>query len=158
MYAKFELLDLILEGNSMLSKNINLHNARRKEEDEFYTQLSDIGKELKHYKSHFKDKVIYCNCDDYRYSNFYKHFVNNFESLGLKKLIASHYKERQLDLFNDNDFENPKVSIYEGRNKNEIITLRGDGDFRSQESIEFLKQSDIVITNPPFSLFREYIN
>ncbi len=76
----------------------------------------------------------------------------------MKKLIASHYKERQLDLFNDNDFENPKVSIYEGRNKNEIITLRGDGDFRSQESIEFLKQSDIVITNPPFSLFREYIN
>jgi hypothetical protein len=147
-------------------KNENLHSAKNSKKDEFYTQLIDIEKELKHYKEHFKDKVVYCNCDDPRVSNFFHYFSYNFEKLGLKKLIATCYKSQNMDLFSKNDSENAIYLEYEGdKNKNNIPDteeigikkLKGDGDFRSKECIELLKQSDIVVTNPPFSLFREYV-
>lgn len=142
----------------MAQKNGNLHNAKRAKNDEFYTQLTDIENEIKkeNYKDFFKGKVVYCNCDDARNSNFFKYFSNNFETLGLKKLITTGYKENGKGV----------VLIYEGdKNGNfmvdddEIIVreLEGDGDFRSAESIEFLKECDVVVTNPPFSLFREYV-
>ena len=124
--------------------------------DEFYTQLTDIEKECKHYRDYFKDKVIYCNCDDARESNFFKYFAMNFEFLGLKKLITTSYNENG---------HGTKL-IYEGdKNGNhyaddeEIIVeeLKGNGSFDSEECIEILKQVDIVVTNPPFSLFREYV-
>ena len=136
--------------------NANLTNAKKAKNDEFYTQLSDIEKEMRHYKSFFKDKIVYCNCDDARESNFFKYFSLNFEHLGLKKLITTGYKADGRGV----------VLIYEGdKNGNrtvedsEIVTkeLEGNGDFRSEECIEFLKEADVVITNPPFSLFREYV-
>jgi len=148
------------------SKNNNLHSAKNSKKDEFYTQLIDIEKELKHYKEHFKDKVVYCNCDDPRVSNFFHYFSYNFEKLGLKKLIATCYKSQNMDLFSKNDSEKAIYLEYEGdKNKNNIPDteeigikkLKGDGDFRSKECIELLKQADIVVTNPPFSLFREYV-
>lgn len=141
-----------------------LTKAKKNKNDEFYTQLSDIESELQHYKSHFKDKVVFCNCDDARISNFFEYFASNFKELGLKKLIASCYKEQKNDLFNTEETENGFFFEYSGRegeknkpSSNDIVHFEGDGDFRSPESIELLKQSDIVITNPPFSLFREYI-
>jgi hypothetical protein len=146
--------------------NKNLHKAKSNKKDEFYTQLSDIERELKHYKKHFKDKVVYCNCDDPRISNFFHYFSYNFEKLGLKKLITTCYKNQQRDLFSQNDSEEAIYLEYEGdKNGNHIPDieeigvkpLKGDGDFRSAESIELLKQADIVVTNPPFSLFREYV-
>ncbi len=146
--------------------NKNLHQAKNSKKDEFYTQLSDIEKELKHYKKHFKDKVVYCNCDDPRVSNFFHYFSYNFEKLGLKKLITTCYKNQQRDLFSQNNSERAIYLEYEGdKNGNNvpdpeeigIVHLKGDGDFRSQEGIELLKQVDIVVTNPPFSLFREYV-
>lgn len=148
-------------------KNKNLHKAKSGKKDEFYTQLSDIENELKHYKEHFKDKVIYCNCDDPRVSNFFHYFSYNFEKLGLKKLITTCYKSQSADLFSQNDNEKAIYLEYNGdKNGNNIPDvneigihyLEGDGDFRSKESIELLKKADIVITNPPFSLFREYVS
>ena len=148
------------------SLNSNLHKAKNSKKDEFYTQLSDIEKELKHYKKHFKDKVVYCNCDDPRVSNFFHYFSYNFEHLGLKKLITTCYKSQNMDLFSQHDCEQAIYLEYDGdKNGNKvpdteeigIIHLKGDGDFRSEESIELLKQVDIVVTNPPFSLFREYV-
>lgn len=133
--------------------NKNLLNAKNTKNDEFYTQLSDIEKELQHYTEHFKGKIVYCNCDNPKFSNFWKYFHLNFEFLGLKKLIATHYNETE-----------PTYKMeYEGGNDNDIsvgvITpLNGNGDFRSQECIGILNQSDIVVTNPPFSLFREYVS
>ncbi|MBM3454818.1 MAG: modification methylase [Bacteroidetes bacterium] len=148
------------------ASNLNLRKASTAKKDEFYTQLSDIEKELKHYKNHFKDKVVLCNCDDPRVSNFFHFFSYNFERFGLKKLIATCYKNQNMDLFTRNDSERAIYLIYEG-DKNEdnvpnpeeigIRYLQGDGDFRSKECIELLKQADIVVTNPPFSLFREYV-
>jgi hypothetical protein len=149
------------------SKNSSLAKARDAKQDEFYTQLSDIEKELKHYKKHFKGKVVYCNCDDPRVSGFFHYFSYNFEKLGLKKLITTCYKSGERDLFSSNDSEAAIMLEYTGdKDKNNvpdpseigIVRLKGDGDFRSEESIELLKQADIVVTNPPFSLFREYIN
>ncbi|WP_396231983.1 adenine-specific methyltransferase EcoRI family protein [Geminocystis sp. GBBB08] len=144
--------------NSLLTK------ARKNKNDEFYTQLSDIERELKHYKKHFKDKVVYCNCDDPRISNFFNYFASNFKQLGLKKLITACYREQVRDLFNREEDENGFFFEYTGtegeKNKpssTEIVYFKGDGDFRSTESVELLKQSDIVVTNPPFSLFREYV-
>ena len=143
-----------------------LQNAKKSKSDEFYTQLGDIERELRYYKSHFKDKVVYCNCDDPRVSNFFHFFSYNFEKLGLKKLIATCYKSQNMDLFSDNNSEQAIYLVYEGdKNGNNIPDakeigvnqLKGDGDFRSKESIELLKQADIVVTNPPFSLFREYV-
>ncbi len=147
-------------------KNSGLAKARDAKQDEFYTQLSDIEKELKHYKKHFKGKIVYCNCDDPRVSNFFHYFSYNFEKLGLKKLIATCYKNSKRDLFSTNDCDEAVMLEYTGdTDKNNIpdpseigvTKLKGDGDFRSEESIELLKQADIVVTNPPFSLFREYV-
>ncbi len=141
-----------------------LQKAKKSKSDEFYTQLSDIENELQHYKSHFKDKVVFCNCDDPRVSNFFNYFALNFKELGLRKLIAACYIEQERDLFNTEEDENgfffKYTGIEEEKNKpssTDIVYFKGDGDFRSAESIELLKQSDIVVTNPPFSLFREHI-
>lgn len=147
--------------------NKNLNQAKTNKKDEFYTQLSDIERELKYYKKHFKDKVVYCNCDDPRVSNFFHFFSYNFEKLGLKKLIATCYKSQDMDLFSQNNSEQAIYLEYTGdKNGNNvpdpneigIKKLKGDGDFRSKECIELLKQADIVVTNPPFSLFREYVS
>jgi hypothetical protein len=146
--------------------NLNLRKASTAKKDEFYTQLSDIESELKHYKKHFKDKVVYCNCDDPRVSNFFHYFSHNFEKLGLKKLITTCYKSQSMDLFSENKSEEAIYLEYTGdKNGNNvpdpdeigIKKLKSDGDFRSKESIALLKQADIVVTNPPFSLFREYV-
>jgi hypothetical protein len=147
--------------------NKNLSAARTNKKDEFYTQLSDIEKELKHYKEHFKDKIVYCNCDDPRVSNFFHYFSFNFEKLGLKKLITTCYKNQDMDMFSQNNSEQAIYLEYTGDKNNNNIPdkseininyLKGDGDFRSHECIELLKQADIVVTNPPFSLFREYVS
>ena len=148
------------------SQNRNLTNAKKNKKDEFYTQLTDIENELRHYKKHFKDKVIYCNCDDPRVSNFFHYFSYRFEQLGIKKLIATCYKNQNADLFSQNDSDRAIYLEYTGdKNGNRIPDpeeigikeLKGDGDFRSQESIDLLEEADIVVTNPPFSLFREYV-
>ncbi|RXY95504.1 modification methylase [Salmonella sp. 3DZ2-4SM] len=150
----------------MANLNQNLRRASKLKNDEFYTQLEDIEKELRHYKEYFKDKVVYCNADDPRISNFFHYFSYNFEHLGLKKLITTCYKNQNMDLFSMHNQEKAIALIYEGEKDNGkvptidnigVIELEGDGDFRSPESIEFLKEADIVVTNPPFSLFREYI-
>ena len=151
---------------SKQSQNTNLHSAKTGKKDEFYTQLSDIEKELKHYKEHFKDKTVLCNCDDPRVSNFFHYFSYNFEQLQLKKLIATCYKNQDADLFSKNDSEKAIYLEYTGDKNGDntpnadeigIKHLKGDGDFRSLECVELLKQADIVVTNPPFSLFREYV-
>lgn len=148
------------------ASNTGLGNARKAKKDEFYTQLPDIERELKHYKAHFKGKVVYCNCDDPRVSNFFHYFSHNFEKLGLKKLITTCYKSQERDLFSQNDSEQAIYLEYDGdRNANRVPDpeeigvkpLMGDGDFRSDEAIALLKQADIVVTNPPFSLFKEYV-
>lgn len=169
-----------------MAGNADLHAAGKAKKDEFYTQLVDIEKELKYYKSYFKDKVVFCNCDDPYESNFFKYFALNFNALGLKKLIATCYdgspisgNELLLD-FGDT-VDDPKKIAYKveisevadvngdgainladiqylmQNDKNVISILKGNGDFRSDECIELLKQADIVVTNPPFSLFREYL-
>jgi len=149
-----------------MSKNTNLRKARKAKNDEFYTQLSDIEKELWYYTDFFKGKTVFCNCDDPRVSNFFKYFSLKFESLGLKKLITTCYKNQQADLFTQGDSEKAIYLEYTGdKNDNrlpdqqeiDIKNLKGDGDFRSPECMELLKEADVVVTNPPFSLFREYI-
>lgn len=140
-------------------KNSNLHAAKSAKNDEFYTQYNDIAEELKHYKEHFKGKVVYCNCDDPEWSNFWKYFHNNFRSLGLKKLISTHYAP---------GFEVSYAKIYEGGDDFNMeagttIDIYGNddyapGDFRSDDSIQFLEECDICCTNPPFSLFRSFIS
>ena len=131
-----------------MSNNSNLNKAKKARNDEFYTMLSDIENELVHYREHFKDKIVYCNCDDPTQSNFVKYFQINFDTLGLKKLIATGYKK---------DGQGVKL-VYDSSNKAaNVQELYGDGDFRSPECVELLKQADIVVTNPPFSLFREYV-
>lgn len=148
------------------SLNKNLHSAKSNKKDEFYTQLTDIENELKHYRHHFEGKTVFCNCDDPRVSNFFHYFSHRFESLGLKKLITTCYKNQERDLFSENASESAIMLEYLGDkngdkipNAEEIGTtvLKGDGDFRSEESIALLKEADIVVTNPPFSLFREYV-
>ena len=140
--------------------------AKKAKKDEFYTQQVDIENELRHYKAHFKGKVVLCNCDDPRESEFFKYFVENFEKLGLKRLIATCYKSQNVDLFSQGDCERAIKQVYEGdKNGNMVLDddevgvfeLKGDGDFRSEECVEILKEADIVVTNPPFSLFREYV-
>ena len=149
-----------------IATNKNLTKAKNEKNDEFYTILSDIERELKHYKGHFKDKVVFCNCDDPRVSNFFHYFSYNFEKLSLKKLITTCYKNQNIDLFSQHDSERAIYLEYEGdKNENNvpdpeeigIKQFKGDGDFRSKEAIELLKQADIVVTNPPFSLFREFV-
>lgn len=169
-----------------MAGNRNLNAALRANKDEFYTQMDDISNELKHYRDHFRGKVVFCNCDDPYESNFFKYFALNFNSLGLKKLIATCYDGspvmgNELLLQFDNPETEPrkiayKVEItevidYNGdgavnlsdvayllqNDKNVLSRLQGNGDFRSAECVELLKQADIVCTNPPFSLFREYV-
>ncbi len=164
----------------------DLKGAKTAKQDEFYTQLDDIAKELKHYKQHFKEKVVFCNCDDPYESNFFKYFALNFNAFGLKKLIATCYNGSpiagdELPLVFDLADDEPKkiaykveiseVKDYNGdgavnltdvqyliQNDNNVLSLlKGNGDFRSPECIELLKEADIVVTNPPFSLFREYV-
>lgn len=146
--------------------NKNLNAAKEAKKDEFYTQLEDINNELRHYREHFRGKTVLCNCDDPRVSNFFTYFAYNFEFLGLKRLITTCYKNQDMDLFSQNKSEQAIYLIYDGdKNGNNIPDpeeigihpLKGDGDFRSRECIELLKQADIVVTNPPFSLFREYV-
>ena len=153
-------------GNVVMADTKALIAAKKAKKDEFYTQREDIENELRHYKAHFKDKVVLCNCDDPRQSEFFKYFVENFEVLGLKRLIATCYKSQDIDLFSQGDCERAICQIYEGDTNGNMTLdddevcvryLEGDGDFRSAECIEILKQSDIVVTNPPFSLFREYV-
>jgi hypothetical protein len=166
------------------SSNKNLHKASQAKKDEFYTQLVDIEKELKHYKDQFRGKVVYCNCDDPFESNFFKYYASKFNELKLKKLITTSYSGSpivggQLSLFEvaGSKGKQPiKIEINEVPDKNadgsvgladvewllkhdaNVATpLKGSGDFRSDECIELLKESDIVVTNPPFSLFREYV-
>ena len=146
--------------------NERFDNAKRNKNDEFYTRLEDIEKELGHYKDYFKDKTILCNCDDPRISNFFKYFALNFNNYGIKKIISTCYKNQDVDLFTQNDCEKAVYIEYTGNPDDptstdfstiEVKQLKGDGDFRSQECIELLKQADIIVTNPPFSLFREYV-
>jgi len=168
------------------SQNTGLKKAGIAKKDEFYTQLVDIEKEVKHYKNQFRDKVVYCNCDDPFESNFFKYFAANFNALGLKKLITTSYTKSpiaggQLPLFemeglkpdgkepyvveinevpdinNDGAISLEDVEALLRRNKKSSRKLQGNGDFRSEECIELLKKADVVVTNPPFSLFREYI-
>jgi hypothetical protein len=139
-----------------------LQKAKKSKSDEFYTQLLDIESELQHYKNHFKNKVVYCNCDDPKTSNFFNYFASNFKQLGLKRLIAACYKEQVRGLFNTKEDENGFFIEYtdgetNSSNSTDIVYFKADGDFRSEESIELLKQSDIIVTNPPFSLFREFV-
>ena len=170
--------------------NNTLHVAKFNKKDEFYTQLSDIERELQYYFSSFKDKIVYCNCDDAYRSNFVKYFILNFNNLGLKKLIAtcigksrviktqltleqsilgiqqeSSFKQRSMKLEINEVLEHEGDSVvdysdvnYQLQNPNNKMTLlEGNGDFRSVECIELMKQSDIIVTNPPFSLFRDYV-
>ena len=135
-----------------MAANANLHKAKNAKNDEFYTQLTDVAKELMHYKHHFKDKIVFCNCDDPTWSAFWKYFHLNFEALGLKKLISTHYDKTE-----------PTYKMeYTGGDDNDIevgvkTPLEGNGDFRNQECLDLLDEADIVVTNPPFSLFREYV-
>ena len=149
-----------------IATNRYLTKAKNAKNDEFYTILTDIERELKHYKRHFRNKVVFCNCDDPRVSNFFHYFSYNFEKLGLKRLITTCYKNQNPNLFSQHDTEKAIYLKYEGdKNQNKvpdpeeigIKQLKEDGDFRSKESIELLKQANIVVTNPPFSLFREYV-
>ena len=137
--------------------NTNLNKANKVKNDEFYTKLHDIEKELVHYTEYFEGKIIYCNCDDPALSNFFVYFSENFEKLKLKKLITTCYKTKQQDLFGENTIMPAICSITYGPEKTVQYNLQGDGDFRSEECIEILKQADIIVTNPPFSLFKEYI-
>lgn len=138
-----------------VKRNANLHSARKVKDDEFYTRLVDIENELKHYKLKFDGKVIYCNCDDPEWSNFYKFFKIHFTHLNLKKIISTHYSK---DTSTDKAYKKECFISESGVVVEIDTTLEGDGDFRSDECIELLKQCDIVCTNPPFSLFREYVS
>lgn len=135
-----------------MAKNDNLHKAKDAKNDEFYTRIEDVAEELRHYKKHFAGKVVFCNCDDPTWSAFWRYFHLNFSELGLKKLIATHY-----------DRTEPTYKMeYEGGDDNDAevgvkTPLEGNGDFRSEECLDLLDECDIVVTNPPFSLFREFV-
>ena len=136
------------------TKNASLNNAKKAKNDEFYTNLSDIEKEVVNYKEHFKNKVVLCNCNDALHGNFAKYFSLNFEKLGLKKLMCSSYGENAMlyEYYGDkNDNNVPDIEEWASRK------LNGDGSFSSEEMINVLKESDIVVTNPPFSLFRQFV-
>ena len=186
------IIIIIDSGDFAMAGNTSLRKADKAKNDEFYTQLTDIELELKHYRKHFVGKTVFCNCDDPYESNFFKYFAMNFNFLGLKKLIATCYmgspvageEFEQLSLFDilPSEENTPKKFPYKieitevvdingdgavdltdveyllRNNKNSLSLLNGDGDFRSEECIKILKQADVIITNPPFSLFREYIN
>ena len=135
-----------------MAKNSNLGSAKKNKNDEFYTRLTDVSEELKHYKRHFKDKIVFCNCDDPTWSAFQKYFHLNFAELELKKLISTHYDTKKSTYkieYTGGDDNNVEVG--------NITQLEGNGDFRSKECLDILDECDIVVTNPPFSLFREYV-
>jgi len=190
LFASISTCITIFQGIKMTKPNgnqtLSLSNAKKAKQDEFYTQLDDISKELRHYKAQLRGKTILCNCDDPFESNFFKYLALNFNAFGLKKLIATSYAGspivgNQLPLFDieglkpggkesyaieinevpdhnaDGAIDIADVEYLLRNNANTARTLKGDGDFRSQECIEFLKEADIVVTNPPFSLFREYV-
>ena len=142
-----------------MSKNINLSNAKKNKNDEFFTRLTDIEKELMHYKEMFVGKTIYCNCDDPVKSNFVQWFYMRFNILHLKRIIVTAFNSVGCGLYWDSDFAtvDPKSIDISKEIEKDVRKLNGDGDFRSEECIELLKQADIVVTNPPFSLFREYV-
>ena len=154
----------------MASKPLNrsLHAAKAKKQDEFYTQLSDIEKEVRYYTKHFKNKTVLCNCDDPKVSKFFHYFSHKFHTLGLKKLITTCYKNVDPDIFSKHEGKRGLRCVYNGEltpggrvpslSKLDTLPLEEDGDFRSDECIDLLKQADIVVTNPPFSLFREYVD
>ena len=160
-----EMKKVLGKRASMANENSGLNTAKRNKKDEFYTQISDIERELRHYRKQFKGKVVYCNCDDPYVSAFFEYFTKNFEFLGLKKLVTTCYKSQRMDLFSQNDSEQAIKLEYTGGAPNSLPTpddigitlLEGDGDFRSQECIDILNEADIVVTNPPFSLFIEYV-
>lgn len=140
------------DDDIMASSNTNLHKAKDAKNDEFYTQLTDVSKEMMHYKEHFKDKIVFCNCDDPTWSAFWKYFHLNFAELGLKKLISTHYDREEATYkmeYTGGDDNNIEAGV--------ITPLEGNGDFRNQECLDLLDEADIVVTNPPFSLFREYV-
>ena len=160
----------------MAGNNSNLGAAKRAKNDEFYTQLTDVEKELRHYRKHFRGATVLCNCDDPFESNFFKFFVLNFNRLGLKTLIATCYEGSAVAEYRDGKAKPYKavvttvhdttgdggVDMEDVRNlfelgENELAELEGDGDFRSEECLALLDEADIVVTNPPFSLFREYV-
>lgn len=149
-----------------MSLNGNLHNAKKQKYDEFYTRLFDIEEELCHYKDYFSGKVVYCNCNDPLASNFFQYFSLNFKYLGLRALVTTCYRSQEPEKFSRHDSERAIWLEYKGDAKDGnmpsirdigIRQFEGDGDFRSLESIELLEQVDIVVTNPPFSLFRDYV-
>ena len=138
-----------------MAKNSSLNRAIKAKEDEFYTKITDVEKELRHYKDYFRGKTIFCNCDDPEYSNFWLYFQLNFYELGLKRLVSTHYEEDKpsyrMDIVSTDSGQQCGIPDY-------VKTpLKQNGDFRSPECIEILEEADIVITNPPFSLFREYL-
>ena len=139
--------------------NYNLNKAHKAKNDEFYTHMSDIDNELQHYKDIFAGKTIYCNCDNPTKSNFVKWFYRRFNMLHLKRLIVTAYNSVGCGLYWDSDFAtvDPKSIDISKEIEKDVRKLNGNGDFRSDECIELLKQADIVVTNPPFSLFREYV-
>ena len=130
--------------------NTNMHKAKREKNDEFYTQMVDIEKELQHYQNKFIDKIVYCNCDNPTQSNFWRYFLINFEKLGLKKLISTHFNAEGTSY-------KLEAALEEGFLISEKTNLVGNGDFRSPECLRFLEDADVLITNPPFSMFREFI-
>ena len=135
-----------------------LNTAQANKKDEFYTQLADIEAEIKHYKPYFRDKVVYCNCDDCEISNFVHFFIDHFHEYGLKRLIATCYKPQNKDLFSEEITIPPTLLNYNGTPETlQPKSLKGNGDFRSQECIQYLLQADVVVTNPPFSLFRDFV-
>lgn len=138
------------------ASNTGLHKAKTGKNDEFYTQLTYIEKELSCYREHFRDKIVFCNCDDPEESHFWKYFSENFEFLGLQKLVSTHYETEK------SSYKLEIVADINGDGKvNKLDTVKTpltqNGDFRSPECIEILREADIVVTNPPFSLFREYV-
>ncbi len=136
-----------------------LHQAKKSKRDEFYTQLCDIERELQYYPDCFRDKTVYCNCDDPRVSNFVKYFKENFHALGLRRLIASCYREKTSEPLGGKEAGGACHCVYDGREEEmQFLPLEGDGDFRSGECLSLLQQSDVVVTNPPFSLFREFVS
>src|ERR1017187_9031883 len=156
-------MSALVKGNPL---NRSMHAAKATKQDEFYTQLSDIEKELRHYTKHFKNKTVLCNCDDPKVSNFFHYLSHNFEKLKLNKLITTCYKNCDADLFSTHKAKSGIYLEYDGEKDDNrvpdpdeigIHQLTGDGDFRSEECVKLLKRADIVVTNPPFSLFREYV-
>ncbi|MCY4154479.1 MAG: hypothetical protein OXD47_00495 [Gammaproteobacteria bacterium] len=151
----------------LASLNRNLHTAKNKKDDEFYTQLTDIANELQYYEPHFEGGTVYCNCDDPTVSNFVQYFAQNFHRLKLKRLIGSCYKSKERDMFSRHDSKTAIWYEYNGEKKGNAPSfegglcqakpLQGDGDFRSAECLDLLRQADFVVTNPPFSEFREYV-